>query len=442
VFKSVVAMRRMGAPTMAAPSEGASVRVDLRRSGAKFDAVVTPKWGTPIAYDVTESSTDLKLTGTGSDGATVSGNMFGYVTDKWKELRLARDAAGGLSGGVQGSGEETILTGDVIDMATLTTGGSIAPDGTLPELRSDVSSPVLPAGQLLPWDTIRVRAVEGIAADKFAAGLSVGRANPDPNAPMPVTTWVTGPTDATSWAGAVTAAGKVASWDEINGIAMLVRATGAAVVDRAGHNMANAFSAPFTFIDLNVATTGYPLGAAPTPVPAKWGDAVTVHGMAGADPVCESGMCLVVGPFDNNYCGVPRNGVAGRLGAPPTTGGAVRVNVRVRYRILTATAPGATPGTGPAPFSIDVTALGIDPKTTEIASPALRDLGAAAGEMRYASDFLDAVAPGPDVPSAAEFGFAIYAGTRSTISCGPGGGLLPPPVKTELVIDKITIEPG
>jgi hypothetical protein len=73
----------------------------------------------------------------------------------------------------------------------------------------------------------------------------------------------------------------------------------------------------------------------------------------------------------------------------------------------------------------------------------MRDLGANAGDLRYASEFVDTAysvtnAPGP----APEYGFAIYAGTRSTISCGPGGGLLPPPFKVQVIIDAITIEPG
>jgi len=99
------------------------------------------------------------------------------------------------------------------------------------------------------------------------------------------------------------------------------------------------------------------------------------------------------------------------------------------------------PSGGPAPYSIDVVALGGEPRTTEVNLPTLRDLGAGAGEFRYVSDFLDAIAPAPDGALSPELGFAIYAGSRNTIQCGPGG-LLPPPVKTQIVIDKITIEPG
>jgi hypothetical protein len=343
---------------------------------------------------------------------------------------------------VSGSGEETIVSGDVIETVQLTTLGGILRDATLPELRSEISSPILPAGQMLAWETLRIRAAEPIAADAFAGGLEVGRAAPDPD-PMPTSHWVTEPTDSASWAGAVLAAGKVGSWDGINGAAMQVRATGAAVVDRMGHNMAMPFSAPFTFVDLNLATAGFPLEAGPTPVPPKWGE-VSILGMTGADATCESGACLVFGPFDNGWCSVGRRGVAGRLNAPRLPDGSfsTHAKVRVRYRVLTGTAlNGGMPGSGPAPFSIDVVSLGTDPRTTEIAPPTLQELGTAVGELRYASDFLDAVAAGPDNASGPEYGFAIYAGTRGTISCGQGGGPLPPPVKTQIVIDKITIEP-
>jgi hypothetical protein len=406
------------------------------RSGTTYEAVVTPRWGTPRSYMVTASDTELKMTGT----ASISGGGIGFVTDNWKELRLGV-ASGALSGAVDGSGEETITMGDVIDFVTVTTKGSITPDGTLPELRSEISSPILPQGQMLPWETLRIRAAEPIEKGAFADGLAVRRAAPDPNAPMPTSRWVTEPTGDAAWAGAILAAGKVGSWDEINGIAMQVQATGAAVYDRMGHNMRDAFSAPFTFIDLNLATTGFPLEAGPTPVPAKWGE-VTVQGMMAADPMCESGSCLVFGPFDNGWCSVGRRGVAARLNAPRLPDGSFspRAKLRVRYRVLTGTAPnGSAPGSGPAPFSIDVVTLGADARTTEVPPPALHDLGA--GELRYASDFLDAVAPGPDNASGSEYGFAIYAGTRNTISCGGSGGPLPPPVKTQVVIDKITIEP-
>jgi hypothetical protein len=440
VFKSVVAMTRPGSPTTSPPSEGATLRIDLRRAAGSYEALVTPRWGTPVAYSVMAASSELTLAGS----ATVTGGNFGALTDKWKELRLGIDAAtGGLSGTVQASGEEMILMGDVIDTAALTAGGSVKADSTLPDVRSEVRSGILPEGQMLPWEGLAVRAAEGVGAEPFRTGLSVSRTSPDPNAPMPSTEWVPGPTDATAWGGAVTAVGHTKSWDELGGIPMTLRVPSTAVVDRATHAMAANYSAGFTFFDIKLAAT-YPLDAGPTGVPPQWGE-VTVHGMSSADPLCEVGVCALLGPFQNGYCSVGRRGLAGRLTAPRPPSGAPsnRGIVRVRYRVMTAPGTGQTlPTGGPAPFSVDVAVLGAEPSTTEVKMPALRDLGAGAGEFRYASDFLDAVATSPDVGAPpSEFGFAIYAGTRSTISCGPGG-LLPPPVKTQVIIDKITIEPG
>src|SRR5262249_55093613 len=152
----------------------------------------------------------------------------------------------------------------------------------------------LPAGQVLPWDTLRVRAAEGVDAQRFKAGLSVG--SPDPSVPMPVTEWVTAPNDGTSWAGAVTPDGRVKSWDGLSGVAMLVGAPGEAVVDRADQKMAKTFSSNFSFFDIHLAAADYALGMPPTPVPAQWGE-VTAHGTSGADALCESGVCLLLGPF-------------------------------------------------------------------------------------------------------------------------------------------------
>jgi hypothetical protein len=97
----------------------------------------------------------------------------------------------------------------------------------------------------------------------------------------------------------------------------------------------------------------------------------------------------------------------------------------------------------PAPFSIDIAPFGGAMTSVEVPFPPMRDLGANAGDLRYTSEFLDAYVVsqiGMDHPP--QYGFAIYAGTRSTISCGPGGGLLPPAFKTQVIIDAITIDPA
>ncbi len=75
--------------------------------------------------------------------------------------------------------------------------------------------------------------------------------------------------------------------------------------------------------------------------------------------------------------------------------------------------------------------------------PPIIDLGTDAGDLRYASAFLDVRIRVPDAAAAgdapADVGFAIYAGTKGDVACvNPAMNY---PVKTQVVIDGVTLEP-
>jgi len=137
--------------------------------------------------------------------------------------------------------------------------------------------------------------------------------------------------------------------------------------------------------------------------------------------------------FSNSVCGAPRIGFAGRLAV-----NAARLHVR--YRVLVGS--GATPPDQPpqffgTPFAVDVAVPGVDAKTTmvSVAPDGFKKLAAPILGMTWATDWttLDADAPaaGP------ELGFTVRAGSSPN---GPtcGGGPIPPPVDTIVLIDSVT----
>ena len=97
-FDLVLTMVGAGKPTgkmPAPPSVGVGIRVDL--SGAT--ALVTPRWGAPRVFQVTEKGASLLLTG---DVAIRSGD----TTDVWQSFTFDLDATKKLTGQVSSSGQD------------------------------------------------------------------------------------------------------------------------------------------------------------------------------------------------------------------------------------------------------------------------------------------------------------------------------------------------
>ncbi len=311
------------APPAPAPSLATPARLDLRRAGSAWEALFTPRWGTPASLAVSETAAALVLKGEARVHGAAGGGVGG-ATDTWKTLTLARDATGKLTGDVKASGDESIFQGDVVWSGTLVGGATLAADATAPELRSRVVSPIGPGDRMLPWDPIRVQAAEPVTP-----------------APVRDVTVIAGPTTTVplvfekaarpdSWAGEVAYTGRVSSWASVmNGQPWVVANTSSSIKDLVGLAAA-PLSTPLKFLQLGFAAPE--IGFDSDVVFASlWGESRFLGGgFTGAtDPRCEAGGCVKIGPASFGVCDATRAGFAGILASDAT-----KTKVGLRYRVL------------------------------------------------------------------------------------------------------------
>jgi hypothetical protein len=415
VLHGITRSPNSGFPNLTSPSEGASMRVDIRnRAGSFFDAVVTPRWGSPAAFSGFVALSVLPLAGQTEfwDGAT-------GVDDKWTTITLPIGPGHGL---LLGSG--VTLTGDEMVMesgsSTLSGNGDIVLDHSQPEVTADSTSPNGPDSALLPWDPIVVHAAEPLPADALASDVSL-----DVNAVNVPLTFDFEPTDPmTSWAGVATARGHATSWDALlhGGTGTLSTSPTALPRDPSGNSL-KATSQSLFFLDPGDAVSEVTFTGGKNF--AKWGN-VTYWAFSNSAKPCQAGDCVQIGPFDHGYCDTPRTGLAVWLAVyVPATA------FRVSYRAFTAD-PGAT--FDPA-FTVEATAPGGAVTSVPVVPSGLSDLGPSGAPLEYATDFLTVDVPFPagfQIPGT--LGVAIYGGRGAD---GPCGGPANFPVSTAVVIDHI-----
>lgn len=422
-------------PNVTPPSEGRTMRLDVRKGTAgSVDGVLTPRWGAPAHVDGARETGEYRFTGDVSVSGTDSS---ANVTDQWSTLHVAASGSG-LGTNVTMEGTENVFQGDVLWTFDLRGTATLANDDTAPELRSAPTSPRGPSDALLPWDPIEVDVAEPVAGAAIESKTSVLLSDVDHAGeltPLPIG-WHFAPTDTkTSWAGIVRAEARLSGWDHHptqTAKPYTLRAE-AGIVDAVGLGSA-AVSASFAVLDVGQPQPSFPFDRADAPAPVTWG---LVALRAGAGARCEQGGCLEIGPYETTYCGTGRHGIAGRVSAP--TG-----SLDVRYRVLYA-ASASSPDEPPSPygpaFTIEIARAGAEAIARQVQSPpgtSLLDLGAAAGELRWATPWTtESVSlPGPLPPMVIDLGFSIGSADSSSTWCG--GGPLPPPVKTLVVLDALT----
>jgi hypothetical protein len=440
-LRNVIATTAWDASTgRASPSEGAHLRIDIRKlPSGLIEALVTPRWGQPVTYSVFVEPAAVVLTGQPelqwpARGATIA-NL--ELSDTWSKLRIAFDASTGMLGGsgsptdLQAFGDESTINTDTSGkIATLTGEGTVGRDATAPEVRSEIRSPLLPMGELLPWEALALRAAEGVGAGPLSTGIHV-RPLAQGDAGNASVSFRFMPEDVpTGWGGVVMATGRTRSWEGLPGREMEIAVARTAVVDSAKHEMAADYAAMFRFLDIGPAVASQTFDG---PLPGSWGD-VTFRTASDADPLCENGGCAVMGPFQRGICRVKRLGIAGHLSTPA---GGDKLQLRVRYRVMRMLNWGSPP-----PFSVDVARPGQEPLSTEVSVLTLKDSGADAGDLRFVTDFLDLRVPLPEATAPADasagIGFAIYAGTKDAIACNSPH--MNYEVKTQVIIDAVTLE--
>lgn len=435
VFKEVKAnLQGPPIPYANPPSEGHAARIDLAKNetGDGYVAVFTSRWGEPAAYTVTVAADAVTLAGQG----TVRDHDGG--TDTWESIVLARGADGRLSGTMEATGHEDVFQGDVGWMGDATSGGTVASDTTMPELSSAPTSAHGPTDALLPWDSFDVTIAEGVDEAKLTSSLYVSPAltgGGNGGAAQSVS-WQLSPTAAeTSWAGVVRATGRFDGWDGLGQQALLAAPGG--IPDLAG-NVSVSLSATFDLLDVGLPVAAMTMDDDSSPLPGAWGAVGFFGQLAGSDPVCETGGCAVIGPFDNGYCTQDHAGLAMRfsMASQPHA-------VNVRFRAFAGPSWSGSDAPPPndasfAPFWTEIVQPGGAPVPGDAVTVATwHDLGAQA-ELRWASDWQTAKVPIGSQFDGPEIGFALYAASQGAMyGCY---GAVPPPTKMKVIVESITLE--
>lgn len=421
VFKDVKQGESHG---LSAPpaSEGATARVDLRRSGSGYQALVTARWGEPAVMTATVTSGSVTLEG------SVGGFSEGNASDTWTKLVLPRKN-GTLSGAIRAEGTEDVFMGDVGDSYPITSGGTVGPDETAPELRASAPSPHGPDDAILPWDVLRLQAAEGVDERALANHIHVS-ASEGSGEPRLAWSFTPAAPDDRAWGGSIGATGRFLDWPSaLRGVRLDVDE---GVPDLAGRT-SPAVSFPQRILYIGDPQIGVYYGTDATDY-GQWGK-VTLR--SPGDSVCEAGSsCAQLGPFTNTVCGAEPAGVAARLVARDGT-------LVVRYRVLVAAAqygaPDAPPDWMDTPFSVDLVTPGGEPTPTRAphANPVFVTLPTPVGELRWATEWSELEIPVTS-NSKAELGYAIFAGA-SKGGCGGMGGPVPPPSTMAVLVASVVI---
>ncbi len=361
---------------------GPELRVDLLGSSA----VVTPRWGWPSKFQLSDKGNALILSGSVTARAD-------DVTYAWQSLSLELDAGRKLTGKVTASGQQSVFDGGVGASSAIHAMGEVTLDATAPEARLELASPFT-GGARLPWEPLTFRFSEPITPGALADRLEVSA--PDAKEQLAIA-WTFGPAGGAS--GAVLATGVLPTFDSAAG-SLSVRAL-AGYSDAVGNEGA-PLAAEVEVLSVPAAS-GLPL--APSAVGFQgvvtWGKAVI------------SGSALTLGPLALGSCEVAPTGGAGRA-----TLSAGATKLEVKYRVIAAPkAPGVSPVTGALPaISLLVATPGVAPTTKELLAPTLTE---ATAEGMLASPWTSAILPIQIAPGG-EVGWALRAGALT--SSGPCGG--------------------
>jgi hypothetical protein len=395
-----------GVPPFGPPaSEGMRLRIDYRENGGTPEAVVTPRWGEHQAFAVSWEGNVMVLAGAVGVEPT---------WDLWTTFRLSPSDERADAASLRAIGVENPTDVAVTWTAHVTAQGDVSADASAPEIRNETRSIWGPPDALLPWDTVKLHAAEGVFLN-LLNGFDTTITSSESGSlragfPLPMT-WTAGaPDPAVDWAGATSLIGAPISWDPIPGSSIQVTAPAYAVTDLAGNRMASTFAASFKYLDVGETVEEYTFDGEAAPRPGGWGSVTYLGQKTGGDPRCGTGGCVELGPFDDN-CDAPRMGIAGRLRARPGP-------LFVRYRVLSGDAPGGGDPNSKAISPMTALTIGLDGQSMErqLPSSKLHDLGGAAGELHWSSDDVSEDVYTP-VGASGELGFVIHTGTRSPDDC-------------------------
>jgi|SoiMethySBSTD1v2_1073268.scaffolds.fasta_scaffold139131_2 hypothetical protein len=385
-----------GRPVLS-PSLSTKVRLDLRAEGAGLAAVAMPRWGEPVVLDVAVEPNRLVLTGE----LVISRNDVSPIaSETWRKLVIPRTPGGKLSVPIEATGVQDVTEGDVAWHSEATAQALIDFDKTPPEFDSMERSDHGPHAAFLPWDSIPIRAAEGVIEASLLERLrfDLDRGTPSQEASISIA-WELLPAagDASAWAGSVRALGHLERWPDLDVSGMIGVAAG--VSDRVGL-LGHAVAAPVQVMSFS-AIEGRNDFSNEVPQVGTWGVASLLGISANPDPLCDNRGCMEIGPFDNGFC-AERSGFAGRLvtSAPA---------IAVRYRLLFGQFEdvGEPPSIGSYPFTVDTARFGSPAQSTQVAVDAthFEALPEPTGKLRWATPWTTVNVP---APAAGDTGYAVY----------------------------------
>jgi hypothetical protein len=389
-------------PNTGHPILSQHARLDIKKNGAGYDAVVTPDFGDPQVMALTVAH-DGTVTLSGS--VTFSGGSSSYasVSDELDALVFQVGSDGHFTGTYSATGQENVFEGDVGWMGKATASGNVASDARAPQVQASVLSSA--TSVVLPWDALYARMSEPVDAKAFSSAIALSPAKGTSNV-----SWQLG-TSSVDWLGSVSILGYRTSWSDFSGAATLGVAGG--LVDPSG-NASSALSTQLTFVDVPKAATFS--GATP---PAMWGKSQIA---TGSDACGTSSSCVEIGPIQGP-CTVEAGGIAGRLDA---NGSKLSVTFRLR-----AASQYGQPYWGGVAFS--VASPGVAAQTETDPSLQVQFTQTTDPTYPWATDWVTA---NMDLPkSSSEIGFSLLPFGNASMYCG-GGPAMPP---VTLVVDVASI---
>lgn len=393
-------------PNTSHPAVGQHARLDIRKNGSGYDAVITPEFADPATMTVT----------VGSDGnVTLQGQVnfngastYGGASDELDTIHLAVGSDGHFTGAFTASGQENIFEGDVGWNAQASATGAVGADARAPQAQADAIASA--QSVLLPWDTLSARISEPVDQKALASAITLS-----PSSGKAGVAWQVGGT--VDWLGGVSLTGYRTSWSDFTGAASLGVAGG--LVDPSG-NVSSTIGMQLQFLDVPKAAS-FEGGT----VPAMWGAAQVA---TTASSCGTAAACVEIGPLDGP-CTAQAGGIAGRLDGT----GATKLSITFRARATSQYGQPymmggigvqvATPGNA-AQWVSDTTLNPTFTQTTDTQYP-------------YATDWVTANVTLP--ASGSEIGFSVLPfGTMSNY-CGGGPAL--PPITLVLDVAKVAVVP-
>ncbi|CAN5123845.1 hypothetical protein BH09MYX1_BH09MYX1_52560 [soil metagenome] len=401
------------------PSTGHRFRLDLRRSGSTYDAVITPEFGGPAPMTAAVPDGSLVLTGESTlSGSSNDGNM----NHRWLTL-VVPVGADGLGANVSLKGQESVFQGDVGWMYDVTSTAGVVRDKRPPSFKLTASGSA--AGKYLPWDRLTVFSSEPVAPEKLALGIQASVAS---TYAVFTSKNFGASTDASvEWAGRVLLEGTFDDANVPGGDGFVAIEPG--IVDLAGNAgspTTEPTKLPFTMIELGAPQVEIDFDGKDAMAPAMWGSAATVSGAE-----CEANAsCLKLGTFAQTICSDSTDGLAARLtgSGSKTLAFRYRVNVAVKY------GGGASSFDKSQILKIDLARSGAALRTENVPVPKLQNVGTEEMPV-FDSQWIDGAVTLP--AGGSTVAFAIRPASLSPYGCyGPAL----PPVDVTIWVDSLRLE--